>query len=79
MAPHSLSQLYPRICKSPTSSSPLIVPQRRQGANPEVLGRLQYFKELNVARTVFRFFYALSLLTLSIDAFTEHKYVNTTP
>lgn len=53
--------------------------QRRQGANPEVLGRLQYFKELNSARTVFRFFYALCLSTLSIDAWTEHKAVNMSP
>jgi len=31
-----------------------------------VLARLQYFKELNTARTVFRFVYALTLLAVSV-------------
>jgi hypothetical protein len=44
-----------------------------------VLARLQYFKELNTARTVFRFVYALTLLTIAVDAFTEHRYVNSSP
>ena len=44
-----------------------------------MLARLQYFKELNTARTVFRFFYALCLLTLAVDAFTEDTHVNASP
>ncbi|WWC68085.1 uncharacterized protein I206_102004 [Kwoniella pini CBS 10737] len=51
----------------------------RQGANAEVMTRLEYFKELNGIRTLFRFLYAFCILTLSIDGQTKHKHVNTTP
>ncbi|WRT64654.1 uncharacterized protein IL334_001588 [Kwoniella shivajii] len=52
---------------------------RRQGANTEVMARLEYFKELNGIRTLFRFLYVFCILTLSIDGQTKHKHVNTTP
>ncbi|WWC59596.1 uncharacterized protein I303_102154 [Kwoniella dejecticola CBS 10117] len=52
---------------------------RRQGANAEVLTRLEYFKEMNGIRTLFRFLYVFCILTLSIDGQTKHKHVNTTP
>ncbi|WVQ98181.1 hypothetical protein IAU59_005303 [Kwoniella sp. CBS 9459] len=52
---------------------------RRQGANPEVISRLYYFKELNTIRTIFRMLYVACILTLSIDGFTEHKHVNSSP
>ncbi|KAK4690022.1 hypothetical protein P7C73_g89, partial [Tremellales sp. Uapishka_1] len=56
-----------------------IAESRRQGANPEVIGRLQYFKELNTIRTFFRFIYAFCLLALSCDSFTKATKLNTTP
>ncbi|ORX33973.1 hypothetical protein BD324DRAFT_637852 [Kockovaella imperatae] len=52
---------------------------RKQGANPEVLGRLHYFKELNLARTVFRLLYSATLMALSVDGYTKHAFLNTTP
>lgn len=53
--------------------------QRRQGANPEVIGRLQYFKEVNSIRTLFRFIYVVAILTLAVDGFTDHKIINRSP
>ncbi|KAK6903589.1 hypothetical protein I203_107094 [Kwoniella mangroviensis CBS 8507] len=52
---------------------------RRQGANADVMARLEYFKEMNGVRTLFRFLYVFCILTLSIDGQTKHKHVNTTP
>ncbi|WVF69659.1 hypothetical protein IAT40_004438 [Kwoniella sp. CBS 6097] len=52
---------------------------RRQGANPEVISRLYYFKELNTIRTIFRLLYVTCIMTLSVDGFTKHKHINTSP
>ncbi|TYJ55478.1 hypothetical protein B9479_003868 [Cryptococcus floricola] len=49
---------------------------RRQGATLDVIARLQYFKELNSVRTLFRLLYCVSILTLAIDGRTEKKVVN---
>ncbi|KAL7419427.1 hypothetical protein Q5752_006265 [Cryptotrichosporon argae] len=53
-----------------------IADSRRQGANPQVVGRLEYFRELNVVRTAFRMAYAVSFLMLAIDARTDSAYLN---
>ncbi|OWZ51621.1 hypothetical protein C349_05413 [Cryptococcus neoformans var. grubii Br795] len=52
---------------------------QRQGANQDVLARLQYFKELNIVRTLFRFLYCIAILTLAIDGRTTSKHVNSHP
>ncbi|WVW78300.1 hypothetical protein I302_100254 [Kwoniella bestiolae CBS 10118] len=52
---------------------------RRQGANADVMARLEYFKEMNGVRTLFRFLYVFCIMTLSVDGHTKHKHVNTTP
>ncbi|WWD21603.1 hypothetical protein CI109_106089 [Kwoniella shandongensis] len=52
---------------------------RRQGANPDVIARLQFFKELNELRTLFRFLYVACLLAVSGDGFTRETPVNTHP
>lgn len=52
---------------------------RRQGANQDVLARLQYFKELNIVRTLFRFLYCVAIFTLAIDGRTASKHVNSHP
>ncbi|RSH92298.1 hypothetical protein EHS25_008713 [Saitozyma podzolica] len=56
-----------------------IAESARQGANSEVISRLQYLKELNAVRTLFRGVYAAALLSLSIDGQTKHQFLNTTP
>ncbi|KAK8847512.1 hypothetical protein IAR55_005370 [Kwoniella newhampshirensis] len=52
---------------------------QRQGANPDVIARLHYFKELNEMRTLFRCLYVVSLLAVSGDGFTKHTPVNAHP
>ncbi|EIW71140.1 hypothetical protein M231_01775 [Tremella mesenterica] len=51
----------------------------KQGANPDVIARLQYFKELNTVRTFLRAVYSVAIATLAFDGKTKHRYINTTP
>lgn len=48
----------------------------RQGANPDVIAKLQFFQSMHNVRTVFRGSYAVALIILAVDGLTAKQKLN---
>lgn len=47
-----------------------------EGANPEVSGKLHYFKSMHYLRAIFRGLYTVALLILATDGLTSSQEIN---
>jgi hypothetical protein len=48
----------------------------RQGANPDVIAKLQFFQSMHSVRSVFRGTYSVALIILAADGLTAKQKLN---